>query len=240
MKAYIYKKTLKQTGKHYIGQHNGKDPNYYGSGVDWKHDIKKYNIDWKKDVITEILEYVDDISKLDEKEEYWLNYFDVANNPLYYNRTNKSFGPITHTEETKLILSEKLKGQKREGKSLENIKKGHKKRILNIDGNKISKAKTGHECYFNPERGKKISQANKGKKDSEETKLKKSKALLGKNTKPKKPIKEYDLEMNYIKTWLSVTELIHYYKSNDLGFDYTTFLKKQKENKPYKNRYWNE
>ena len=67
-----------------------------------------------------------------------------------------------------------------------------------------------------------------------------SKALLGKSTKPKKQIKEYDLEKNYIKTWNSVTELISYYKKNKLGFDYTTFLKKQTENKPYKNRYWNE
>ena len=238
MKAYIYKKTLLITGKSYIGQHNGKNINYYGSGVDWKKDIKKYNIDWKKDIITEILEYVDDISKLDEREEYWLKHYDVLNNPLFYNKTNKPFGPITHSDETISILKDKLSGKKREGEALENLRKGHKKRVLNINGEKISKAKKGHECYKNPERADKIRKANLGKKDTEETKKKKSQAHLGKSIKPKKQIKEYDLEQNYIQTWNSVTELISYYRENNLGFDYTTFLKKQKENKPYKNRYW--
>ena len=62
--------------------------------------------------------------------------------------------------------------------------------------------------------------------------------MLGKNTKPKKQIQELDLEKNYIKTWNSVTELLSYWRNNDIKFDYTTFLKKQKENKPYKDRYW--
>jgi hypothetical protein len=240
MKAYIYKKTLNITGKSYIGQHNGNDPNYYGSGVDWKKDIKEHNIDWVKDITTEILEYVEDISKLDEREKYWLEYFDAANNPLFYNKTNKPFGPITHSKKTRTIISLKNKGKKREGEALNNLRKGHKKRILNIDGEKITKSKKGHNCYKNPERGKKISISNKGRKDTEETKYKKSQALLGKSTKPKKQIKEYDLENNLVKIWPSVTELISYYKKNNLGFDYATFLKKQKENKSYKNRYWNE
>jgi hypothetical protein len=238
MRAYIYKKTLLQTGKHYIGQHKGNNPNYYGSGVDWKQDIKKYNVDWNKDITTEILEYVDDISLLDGREKYWLEYYDVVNNPLYYNKTNKPFGPATHSEETISILKSKLYGQKREGEALDNLRKGHKKRILNINGKKISQAKKGHECYKNPERAEKIKKANLGRKDTEETKLKKSQALLGKSTKPKKLIKEFNLEKKYIKTWNSVTELISYYKQNNLGFDYTTFIKKQKENKPYKNKYW--
>jgi hypothetical protein len=238
MKAYIYKKTLLLTGRSYIGQHKGNDPNYYGSGVDWKKDIKKYNIDWNRDIITEILEYVEDINQLDEREEYWLKYFDVVNNPLYYNKTTKPFGPITHSETTRMVLSNKNKGKKREGEALDNLRKGHEKRILNINGEKISQAKKGHECYKNPKRGEKISKANLGRKDTEETKKKKSQALLGKSTRPKKQIKEYDLEQNFIQTWNSVNELISYYRKNNLGFDYTTFLKKQKENKPYKDRYW--
>jgi hypothetical protein len=137
-----------------------------------------------------------------------------------------------------IIISNKNKGKKREGEALDNLRKGHKKRILNINGEKISQAKKGHECYKNPERTEKIKKANLGKKRTEETKQKMSKALLGNNNKPKKQIKEYDLEQNFIQTWNSVNELISYYKENNLGFDYTTFLKKQKENKPYKNRYW--
>jgi len=238
MKAYIYKKLLIPTGKYYIGQHNGKNPNYYGSGVEWKKDIKKYNVDWKVDIITEILEYVEDVSKLDERERYWLEKYNAEIDSQFYNKSNKPFGPITHSHQTRILLSNKLKGQKREGEALNNLRKGHNKRILNIDGTKISKAKKGHKCYSDPQRGEKISAATKGRKDTEETKNKKSKALLGKNTKPKKNIYEYDLKNNLIKIWPSVTELISYYKENNLGFDYTTFLKKQKENKPYKNRYW--
>jgi hypothetical protein len=238
MRAYIYKKLLIPTGRYYIGQHNGNDPNYYGSGVEWKKDIKKYNIDWKLDVITEILEYVDDISKLDEREKYWLEEYNAENNPQFYNKSNKPFGPITHSTQTRVLLSNKLTGQKRKGEALNNLRKGHDKRILNIDGTKISKAKKGHKCYLDPQRGEKISKATKGRKDTEETKNKKSKALLGKSTKPKKPISEYDLKNSLIKIWSSVTELISYYRENNLGFDYATFLKKQKENKPYKNRYW--
>jgi hypothetical protein len=238
MKAYIYKKLLIPTGKYYIGQHNGKDPNYYGSGVDWKEDIKKHNVDWKLDIVTEILEYVDDMSELNERERYWLEKHDVENNPQFYNKSNKPFGPLTHSTQTRVLLSNKLTGQKREGEALNNLRKGHQKRVLNIDGTKISKAKKGHECYKNPERSRKIKEANLGRKDTEETKYKKSQAHLGKSSKPKKSISEYDLENNLIRIWTSVTDLIHYYKSNSLGFDYTTFLKKQKENKPYKNRYW--
>jgi hypothetical protein len=238
MKAYIYKKTLKQTGKHYIGQHKGNDPNYYGSGVDWKKDLILFNVDHNKDIITEILEYVDDISKLDEREKYWLQYFDAANNDLFYNKTNKPFGPITHSIDTRQILSQKNIGKKREGEALENLRKGHKKRILNIDGEKISESKKGHECYKNPERGKKIGDSNRGKKQSLETCIKRSNSLKGKNTKPKKQIQELNLEKQLIKIWNSVTELLNYWKENNIKYDYATFLKKQKENKPYKDKYW--
>ncbi len=240
MKAYIYKKTLIPTGKHYIGQHNGKLSNYYGSGVDWKKDVKLYKVNWNIDIITEILEYVDDVDQLDERERWWLEKYDVQNNPLYYNKSNKPFGPVTHTVETCNLLSTKLLGLKREGDALTNLREGHSKRILNLNGEKISQAKTGHECYKNPERGRKISQSNLGRKDSEETKARKSQSLMGKSTKPKKQICEYDLEHNFIKNWESVTELICFYRENNIKFDYATFLRKQKQNKPYKNRYWNE
>jgi hypothetical protein len=131
-----------------------------------------------------------DISIINKREEYWLKYYNVANNPLFYNKTNKPFGPKTHSKDTRKILKDKLTGQKREGDALENIRKGHKKRILNINGEKISKAKTGHECYKNHERGEKISQSNTGKKQSEQTCKKRSESLKGKSTRPKKQIKE--------------------------------------------------
>jgi hypothetical protein len=56
--------------------------------------------------------------------------------------------------------------------------------------------------------------------------------------KPKKQIQELNLEKQLIKIWSSVTELLNYWKENNIKYDYATFLKKQKENKPYKDKYW--
>lgn len=103
IKPYIYKKTLVLTGKYYIGKHNGKNPNYKGSGTDWMIDCKKYVKKWKEDVITEILEYVDDSEKLKLRETYWLKEFDAANDILSYNRSNISQGCHITKESTKIL-----------------------------------------------------------------------------------------------------------------------------------------
>lgn len=102
MKAqpHIYRNQIIATKKYYVGKHNGNNSNYKGSGVDWKKDLKIH-----KDIKTEILEYVDDISKLNECEIYWLNKLDVVNNPLYYNKTNKSYGVCKTEEYTKIKQS---------------------------------------------------------------------------------------------------------------------------------------
>lgn len=97
---HIYRNQIILTGRYYIGKHNGDNLNYKGSGVEWKQDLKKY-----KNIKTEILEYVDDISKLNEREIYWLDKFDVVNNPLYYNKTNKSYGVCKTEEHTKIKQS---------------------------------------------------------------------------------------------------------------------------------------
>jgi len=102
---HIYKHYLKHTNKFYIGKHNGKNSSYKGSGIEWKKDLKKYVKNFKKEIQTDILEYVDDISKLNKREVYWLNKFDVVNNPLFYNKTNKSYGVCKTEEHTKLKQS---------------------------------------------------------------------------------------------------------------------------------------
>lgn len=89
---------------------------------------------------------------------------------------------------------------------------------------KISRAKTGHICYQNPERGNKISKANKGKpkpegfgekisifsKGKERSEEIKQKMRKPKTFAPKPnariPIIQYDLEGNFIKEWSSTKE----------------------------------
>ena len=100
IQPYIYRNQILTTGRYYVGKHNGNNPSYKGSGIEWKQDLKLY-----KNIKTEILEYVDDISELNERELYWLNKLDVVNNPLYYNKTNKSYGVCKTEEHTKIKQS---------------------------------------------------------------------------------------------------------------------------------------
>jgi hypothetical protein len=102
---YIYRKQILSTGKYYVGKHNGNKKSYLGSGTDYLEDVKKFVKNRKKDIFTEILEYVEDISKLNERETYWLQYFNVADDPLYYNRSNISHGCHITKDKTKKLQS---------------------------------------------------------------------------------------------------------------------------------------
>jgi len=187
MKAYIYKKMLIKTGKYYIGKHNGNNKNYLGSGTDWLTDVKKYSKNHNKDIITDILEYVDDVTKLNAREIYWLKYYDAANNDLFYNKTNHSSG--VSTEYSRKIISEKMRNHP----SITDNKQR---------GEKISKSIMG-----NKERGEKISQSLKNKPKSELHKKHMSKPKpLGFNDKLKKEIIQMDENNNVINVYSSLTE----------------------------------
>lgn len=56
-------------GKLYIGQHIGNGIDYVGSGLLISHIIKKGD---KNKLVTGIIEYVDDVKKLSEREIYWI------------------------------------------------------------------------------------------------------------------------------------------------------------------------
>jgi len=100
----IYKTTNKLNGKSYIGKDAQNNPNYLGSGIDLKSAMKKYG---KENFEKTILEECFTKEQLWKREEYWLNKFDVKNNPNFYNRTNKAFGAWEgreckpHSKETK-------------------------------------------------------------------------------------------------------------------------------------------
>jgi hypothetical protein len=105
-KPHIYRRKIIATERFYIGKHKGGNKYYKGSGKEYKEDLKKY-----KETELEILEYVEDISLLNAKEIFWLEKFNAATNPLYYNKTNKPFGPLNHTENWKKEQSDKMKGK---------------------------------------------------------------------------------------------------------------------------------
>lgn len=186
-KPHIYKRKIVETGKYYIGKHKGGDKYYYGSGKDYKTDLKKY-----KNVETEILEYVEDISKLNEREIYWLEYFDAVNNPLFYNKTNKSYGPTSQTEQWKQEQSERMKGKSTtqgktwkvkdtsnmigggsKGKNWKWKKESTQERNQNISHNLKGRDNSEwKEKIYTKERNKKLSESLKGREMSEETRLK--------------------------------------------------------------------
>jgi|LakMenEpi03Aug12_release.lakeMendotaPanAssembly.Ray.scaffolds.fasta_scaffold100372_2 hypothetical protein len=116
-KPHIYLRTILKTGKSYIGKHNGNKGNYYrGSGIDWIIAYKEYVIEPESDLKEIILEYVEDISKLNEREEFWLKKYDAANNPKFYNRTNRTRGwtIVTKEQREKLRISHLGKKQTEE------------------------------------------------------------------------------------------------------------------------------
>jgi hypothetical protein len=157
-KPHIYRRQIIATGKYYIGKHKGGDKYYTGSGTDFKKDLKIH-----KEFISEILEYVDDISKLNEREKYWLESVDAASNPLYYNKTNKSYGPISQTDDWKLKQSNRAKGNSYH----KNIKHSQETK------DKISKSKKGKSTT--------LGKTWKRKPNTQETKDKISKSLKGRD-----------------------------------------------------------
>lgn len=87
MVVYITKNLI--DGKCYIGRDRNNDPRYLGSGFLLKKAIKKYG---KENFKKEILEECSSEEELKQREEYWLNYYDVKNNSNFYNLTNSSTG----------------------------------------------------------------------------------------------------------------------------------------------------
>jgi hypothetical protein len=236
-KPHIYIRQILITGKYYIGKHKGGNKYYHGSGKEFKQDIKKYNIDWKKDIITEILEYVDDISKINKREKYWLEYYDAANNPLFYNKTNKPFGPIQQSEEWKLNQSKiktgkpNIKGRKKrkEGTGI-NISKGTKGREGGFK-DKNHKIESIEKIKNHPTRGQKISEKLTGRDISEwSNKIHTEERNLKISKTRGQGIIQYDLEGNFIKEWISYGEVIR------AGF--VSIQNAIKKNKPYKGYIW--
>jgi hypothetical protein len=222
-KPYIYRKQIIATGKYYIGKHNGNNKNYKGSGTEWMKDYKMYIKDRKTDLIEEILEYVEDITKLNEREKYWLEKFNAANNPLYYNLTNKSHGLEFQTEYTKLLKKEAWKGRIHHwGKQISQglIGKNKGKVRTQDTKNKISNSMKNHPSIIgNKERGKKISESNKGQKRPEFGEKMKGRVFSdlhlknmkkpkpeGFNDKLKKKIIQLDEYNNIINKFNSLTE----------------------------------
>ena len=111
---YIYKTINLINGKSYIGQHRTKNEydSYLGSGSELQKDIKLLS---SKYFLKGIIEYCNNDEELNEREKYWIEFYDTINNgynickgggdyPILFGEKN-GFYNKKHSEETKEKLS---------------------------------------------------------------------------------------------------------------------------------------
>lgn len=239
MKGIIYCIERIKTGKKYIGQHLGTiDDGYWGSGVAISKAIKKYGKgEFKKYILEEC-----NLEDLNEREQYWIKYYNTflgegynmddggkSNSGYWANLDDKTKAEIhqrrldnrpdnfteiihrAHKTRNNKAIGDKLRGKKRseefkKKRSIEMKKRGVPKEQLE----KCWGAKRGSKLTL--EQCANISKATRGKPKSFRTEEHKRKL--------RKPVKQLDLDGNFIKLWEGVS-----FAGNELNIDYTSISK---------------
>lgn len=239
MKGIIYCIERIKTGKKYIGQHLGTiDDDYWGSGVAISKAIKKYGRDeFKKYTLEEC-----NIENLNDREQYWIKHYNTflgegynmdnggaCNSGYWANLSDekkaeihskrlanrpKNFKQImhqTHTYRDNRAISKKLKGRTYSKETIQKMSDAAMGRKLTDEAKaKISKANLGKT--LTPQQCANISKNTKGKPKSFRTEEHKQKL--------RKPVKQLDLNGNFIKLWEAVS-----FAGNELNIDYTSISK---------------
>ena len=105
----IYKITNTINGKIYIGKDSSNKKNYYGSGKAIKNSIKKYG---KENFTKEIIDYAESLDELNNKEKYWIKFYNSTNSLIGYNRSSGGDGDFIFsnmTNEAKERMKESLR-----------------------------------------------------------------------------------------------------------------------------------
>lgn len=170
MYGYIYITINLINNKQYIGQHKSNifTEDYKGSGKLLKQSILKYGIENFK---TELIDIADSKEELNNnKEKYWIKYYNATNNRMFYNIAEGGDGGHTIA--------------------------GYSEEELNKFKKKMSKITSGNNNPMYGKRGKdsplfgrtyseefriKISESNKNREISEATRRKMSNSRLGKD-----------------------------------------------------------
>lgn len=93
--GFIYITTNNINGKKYIGQksyHKSNWKTYLGSGIHLKRAIDKYG---KENFSREIIEECSTKEELDEREIYWISFYNAVESDLFYNIANGGDGGYT-------------------------------------------------------------------------------------------------------------------------------------------------
>jgi hypothetical protein len=159
----IYKTTNIINGKIYIGKDSKNNPKYYGSGIALNHAIDKYG---RENFSKITLEICKDADELNEREMYWIDHYKSYDNSIGYNLTmggDGSSGGLLQATIDKIV--KKTRGQKRTQEQKDRISASLK------DKPKSAKHKASLKIA-----------RNLRAPDSKETKDKKRKSMIGKNS----------------------------------------------------------
>ena len=191
---YIYLITNTINNKKYIGQHYGfLNDSYLGSGALIKKAITKYG---RENFIKEILEITSNYNSMNEKEKYWIQYYNAVESNEFYNIASGGFNsnPIAGFSEEQKIERKK----------------------------KLSEAAKGEKNYFYGKHFIGEEHPMFGKKHSESAKEKMREAHLGKkltqehknkislNRKEKVAVDCYDKNYRFIQTFSSKREVMKF------------------------------
>jgi group I intron endonuclease len=212
----IYKTTNLVNDKIYIGQDKNNNPNYLGSGKKLKRAIKKYG---KNNFLKEVIEICDSEELLNEREIFWISYYKSTDRKTGYNISDGSKEGDRRLGYNSLIKKGRYKTWLEKYGKEEADRKHHEWKQKISDYQKI---KMLNGWSHTEEVRKKISEAQKGKILTQETrdKMRKPKpngfsetiskikkgVPLG-PSKRRKPVDQFDLKWNYIKTWESISKV---------------------------------
>jgi hypothetical protein len=111
----IYKITNMVNGKIYIGKNSTSRSDYMGSGVILNEAKLKYGIkNFRKDIVEDNIE---DVKTLNDREIYWINYYNSQDRSIGYNRTeggdgnNGKWNGDSLTEDHKANIGKAMKGR---------------------------------------------------------------------------------------------------------------------------------
>ena len=175
----IYITTNLLNGKVYIGRQTRKGNVYIGGGIVFNRSVKKYGAENFRKVILE--DNIEDNDLINEREIYWINFFNSTNRDIGYNLTKGGGGMLglTHfkTQETKDKQSRAMTGkiQTQEAKD------------------KQSKAQTGRK--LTPKWRANISKGNKGRVLTQKHKANISKAQQARYQKRRELAQNIDREL---------------------------------------------
>ena len=140
--------------------------------------LQAYYNEFGKDSLTfEVLEYVEDVSQLKDREQFWIDSFDFKDLFNIFPNAKSPLG-IKYSEERKLEISRRSLGRSCSDETKLKIGIANKDRIFSTEHrDKLSKAHKGKS--LSEEHKIKISNKKKGESKTNETKEKMSKARIG-------------------------------------------------------------